>query len=972
MKLRISLSDIVVSPSFLEGNHLFNQKKVRVAGVSPSGDGIVVDGVSELRGKRQVSIKIDRTGSIESSICSLHGEALCEDVVALSLKYNELEVEEEKPLSQLSEIIRKPLTAQKVEIVNISVESEKKIVLEGKGTFIETIRKSMTQENYPVFLFMNPELFSIGKNVLKRTEAPLEIHYSIEENILRFKLPPGVFYFSSSRVFLNSETFEVGMISPEADKIITSLLSFSVTIEKEEEVPPYIDRLSDLSRDVFSFSGALSFKSSQIDSADLLFCLDFKNRWIDMELHILSEGHRFPFKPRRKAAEQVYSLDGRIFYLTSDFVRRIRSVVKDTGFRLSGNRYRADVSLLPKLIGEEGELEKIGKVEMRREVERVTYSEDQIKETDISIKVNMDDGWFSFDLNLPETARPIPAESLLDAVKQSEQGIEKPVVLDNDGNPVIIEKSAAFIDRIRELLLDGSIVPDEKIAGYYLPHILKGKGKRQIVEFEGSFPVEEFQGIVDTLGEGKLPEIELPENVSSLLRPYQTEGVRWLSLLRRLRLGGILADEMGLGKTIQSLSCLIHIASREENSLPSIVIAPKTLVWSWEREIEKFFPEMERDVIGSVTPEERSRLWRKEGRRLIITSYHIVLNDHHFIKDRQFDTVIVDEAQHLKNPSTKRFRAISSLKSNFRVALTGTPVENRIRDLWSIFHFLMPGLLGKRTEIERVERTSDVKGLEHTLNVVSPFILRRTKKEILKELPPLIVKEYPVEMSPRQKEIYLSLLLRGRAGFLESRGEMDHIQILTLLTKLRLAANHPDLVSQEGEDVLESGKIQILLELIDEIQEAGGRVLIFSQFVKMLKIVEKVLLEKEIPFLYMDGSTKNRGELVDRFNDGEGTAFLLSLKVGGVGLNLTGADNVIILDPWWNPAVEEQAFSRAHRIGQNREVVVSKLFSRETIEEKILNIQRDKKDLSDFFISGAMTEPSKDFVRRIAEMELKV
>ena len=285
----------------------------------------------------------------------------------------------------------------------------------------------------------------------------------------------------------------------------------------------------------------------------------------------------------------------------------------------------------------------------------------------------------------------------------------------------------------------------------------------------------------------------------------------------------------------------------------------------------------------------------------------------------------------------------------------------------------MPGFLGKKKDVERMEKTEDIDGMKKLSRQTSPFILRRTKKEILKELPELIIKEYPVNMTAKQKEIYLSVLLRGRAEYLEHGEEMNKIQILSILSRLRQAANHPGLAVEHGNlDPELSGKVATILELLDEIIQSGGKALVFSQYVGMLKIIEEALIANRTAYYYMDGHTTNRKEVVNSFNNGDVPVFLLSLKVGGVGLNLTGADNVIIVDPWWNPAAEEQAWSRAHRIGQEKKVVVNKLFSRGTIEEKILDMHEKKRGMTDFFLSKSLKNPNDDFLKMIADMELSV
>ena len=421
---------------------------------------------------------------------------------------------------------------------------------------------------------------------------------------------------------------------------------------------------------------------------------------------------------------------------------------------------------------------------------------------------------------------------------------------------------------------------------------------------------------------------------------------------------------MGLGKTLQSL-CMIK---SETGDMPSIVVCPKTLVWSWDREIEKFFPDMKRTVIDSLKPEERVAKWKSTGKELIITSYSVVINDFSLLKDKFFETIIIDEAQQIKNNNTKRFRVLNSLKSKHRFALTGTPLENHVSDLWSIFHFIMPDYLGSRKDVDKMEKIGNNEELDILRKKTAPFILRRLKNEILDELPELIIKEYPVEMTPKQKDVYLSAMLRGKAEFIDRGDSINKIEILALLSKLRLAADHPSLATEGVLDPELSGKIAAVRELCEEIFSGGGRVLIFSQYVKMLKIIETAFRADGTEYFYMDGDTKDRMELVEKFNNGEKKVFLLSLKVGGVGLNLTGADHVIIVDPWWNPAVEEQAWSRAHRIGQTKKVVVTKLYSKGTIEEKILNLHQKKRGMIDFFLSQSLKEPSEDFVKMVADL----
>ncbi len=438
------------------------------------------------------------------------------------------------------------------------------------------------------------------------------------------------------------------------------------------------------------------------------------------------------------------------------------------------------------------------------------------------------------------------------------------------------------------------------------------------------------------------PELHLG-SLERVLRPYQREGVEWLWKLAEMRMGGVLADDMGLGKTLQSLAFIVARGG------PALVVCPSSLVQNWLEESSKFAPELE--AIAIEGPKRAETLEKNSGADLLVTSYALLRLDIDLYRERNFKVVILDEAQNIKNPEAQVSRAAFRLRAEHRFALTGTPMENSVTDLWSIMNFVLPGYLGDRSRFaDRFEKPL-ARGNESRLQRrlsrrLRPVVLRRLKKEVAKDLPPKIEQVRYCDLNKAQRAVYQSLLEEGRRMIAGSEGGQRRMLALTALLRLRQACcdlrllNLPDVNEQDG-----SVKIQELSGLLDEAVEGGHRVLVFSQFVQMLQGVVPMLADRGFEFCYLDGQTRNRGEVVRRFQDSSIPVFLISLKAGGVGLNLTGADTVIHIDPWWNPAVEAQATDRAHRIGQKRVVTSYKLIARDTVEEKILALQERKREM---------------------------
>jgi superfamily II DNA or RNA helicase len=435
-------------------------------------------------------------------------------------------------------------------------------------------------------------------------------------------------------------------------------------------------------------------------------------------------------------------------------------------------------------------------------------------------------------------------------------------------------------------------------------------------------------------------------SLEEILRPYQKEGVYWLHFLHQNQLGGILADEMGLGKTLQVLAYL------RTAKAPSLVVCPASLLFNWRREAERFAPELK--ILSIDGSDRSSRFGLITQHDVVLTSYPLLRRDIDSYRPFHFGAIILDEATHIKNPDTQNAQAATALRGDQRFVLTGTPVENSVRDLWSIMNFVLPGYLGSREEFRERYELPIGRGSEperqRLAKRLRPVMLRRLKKDVLRDLPEKLEQTAFCDLSDEQRELYAKLQTEGRKKLdllaREKGSNRARMTMLTTLLRLRQACCDLRLLSQEP--ATRSGKLDLLLELLEEAIDGGHRVLIFSQFVTMLNLIRQELDGLDTPHCYLDGSTKDRAAVVDRFqNRSDIPVFLISLKAGGVGLNLAAADTVFHFDPWWNPAVEDQATDRAHRIGQERVVTSYKLITRGTVEEKILALQNKKREVID-------------------------
>lgn len=478
-----------------------------------------------------------------------------------------------------------------------------------------------------------------------------------------------------------------------------------------------------------------------------------------------------------------------------------------------------------------------------------------------------------------------------------------------------------------------------------------------------------FDEFLSRVKKGKpVKKVRIPAKLSKILRPYQKSGIEWLYFLRSYRFAGILADDMGLGKTLQTLAVLDM--EKVENR-PSVVVCPKTLLYNWQIEAEKFFPKLKTLVYDGSPKERLLQMPEIKNCDLMIVSYGTLRQDEEKLSTHRFNYAVLDEAQFIKNHATKSAQTVKKLNADYRLALTGTPLENSVSELWSIYDFLMPGFLGNyenfaKTFHRPIMDSGDREALKHLRRKIEFFMLRRTKAEVLKELPPKIESLNQCHLSEAQNVLYQQILAKVRGdvfGAVEEKGfKGSQIHILAGLMKLRQACNHPALLTKDKNwHKYESAKLDMCMELVDEVVESRRKVLIFSQFTQMLDIVSSALEERKVKHLYLSGKTRNRQQLIDKFNtDPTIPVFLISLKAGGTGLNLTSADTVIIFDPWWNPGVENQAIDRTHRIGQTKTVNVYRLSTRGTIEEKIQALKQKKQ-----LLFNAMVEESGDTFKKL-------
>lgn len=565
------------------------------------------------------------------------------------------------------------------------------------------------------------------------------------------------------------------------------------------------------------------------------------------------------------------------------------------------------------------------------------------------LKFNLSSGidWFDVSTDLTFGQHIVPFEELITSIKNNsryirlddgstglipERWLKK---LQNRLNFVDIKKSSLRISKLNfnffEELEDENVEfnPDANFISY----------QKRLIEFK------------------EIKSHVIPKSFKGTLRPYQKSGYDWLMFLKEFQFGGILADDMGLGKTVQVLALLSNLSQKNVNT-PSIVIAPTSVVFNWLNEIERFTPYLK--VLNHTGTERvKESIEHFAEFDLVITSYPILVRDIDNFKQIEFQYVILDESQKIKNPTSLTAKSAFELKAKNRLCLTGTPIENNLLEIWSQMNFLNPGYLGSLKKFNdniriKIEKDKDEETSDYLKKLLFPFVLRRTKTIVASELPEKSEIIHYCEMTEEQKSVYdiwrESIKTEVLSEIHDKGLQKSSFKIIEGLLRLRQICNHPILINNSYKK--NSGKVDEFKDLIQRVTEEGHKVLVFSQFVQMLEILKHELTKEKISFEYLTGKTKNRQECVENFqNNPEIKVFLISLKAGGVGLNLTAADYVFHIDPWWNPAVEMQATDRSHRIGQDKKVFVYKFITKESIEEKILNLQEQKKTLIENIIS---------------------
>ncbi len=479
------------------------------------------------------------------------------------------------------------------------------------------------------------------------------------------------------------------------------------------------------------------------------------------------------------------------------------------------------------------------------------------------------------------------------------------------------------------------------------------------VQWEGAQALSEM--VKQLAGQSALPEVALPKGLNAELRPYQQQGLNWLQFLRTHGLAGILADDMGLGKTLQTLAHVLVEKQAGRLDRPALVIAPVSLMGNWRREANRFTPDLKVLVLHGAERHEAAADMATHD--LIIAPYSLLKRDRERWMKQAWHLVVLDEAQNIKNANTDAAQVVAELNTRHRLCLSGTPMENHLGELWSLFHFLMPGFLGSQARFKQlfrtpIEKLGSSERLDQLRRRVTPFMLRRAKSDVASDLPPKQTAVSTVELTGKQADLYETIRLTTEKAVREALANKglakSQIQILDALLKLRQVCCDPRLVPlPAAKKIKESAKLELLMELLPEMLAEGRRILLFSQFTSMLELIEEELSKRKLSWVKLTGQSQKRDALIEQFTSGQVPLFLISLKAGGVGLNLPQADTVIHYDPWWNPAVENQATDRAHRIGQTQSVFVYKLVAQGTIEERILALQARKAALADSIYSGS-------------------
>lgn len=583
-----------------------------------------------------------------------------------------------------------------------------------------------------------------------------------------------------------------------------------------------------------------------------------------------------------------------------------------------------------------------------------------------SIAININSGIDWFDVNV-EVSFGDQKVSLKD-LKKNIINKDKYIAL-KDGSIGILPEE--WLEKYFSIFKSGTLSKDGvKVSKYNFSAVdtLYENYQNETNLFEEHLKIKEKLNNFSTIS-----DVRQPRGINAKLRPYQKEGLKWLNFLDDFNLGGCLADDMGLGKTLQTITFLKHIKTKRKPKNAHLIVVPTSLIFNWNEEVQKFCPELKVYTHTGLKRTQDTTTFNNYD--IVLTTYGLIINDSKLLNSYTFHYIILDESQAIKNPNSKRYKSIKVLKGKNRLVMTGTPIENNTFDLFAQMNFINPGLLGGiqqfRSEYANaIDKNNDVKVAEELRQIIHPFLMRRTKAQVITDLPPKTEQVLYCEMGKEQRKVYDALKNEYRdyvMGKIDTEGfEKSQMYILEALIKLRQVCNSPSLVNDDQDYTNESVKIDMLLE--DVIEKTGNhKILVFSQFTSMLSLIKKRLEKHSINYEYLDGSTRNRQAKVDNFQTNEDIRiFLISLKAGGTGLNLTAADYVYIVDPWWNPAAEAQAIDRCYRIGQNKKVMAYKMICKDSIEEKIIQLQNNKKQ-----VSNDLIQTEKSFVKQLTKNSLQ-
>ena len=834
---------------------------------------------------------------------------------------------------------------------------------------IETIDPSITFCNYNFeidtdkalpFLIKHPHVFLDASPNVKCELVKEEVTLIISEEKDNFKLSLSTEIKTQGSFIIRETSSRYKILDvTEAQFNIAKLLkpenSLYIPKKGEEELKSLIAGFSSILTVHSDIQGEENFGASQIATVetnnDIHVHLLPIGDGIQAELFVRPFGEQGPyFKPGHGGKSIISEVNGENKQVTRDLNKETKlaeAVIHQCPtFSIIG-----EYETLFEFDSPEDSLEALLELQEIKDTIKIDWPEgekfkvlNKYSLSDMSINVHKSTDWFELDGELK-----IDENEVLN--------LQKLLALQKESKSRFIElKSGEFIALTKELEKKIASIADFSfdIKGKTQIHpLLANSADAILAELPNFKSNKAWKSQIKKAIKADKFEPVLPTTLQANLRDYQVEGFNWLSRLAQWKVGACLADDMGLGKTLQAIAVILERAKDG----PTLVIAPSSVCLNWIAECAKFAPTLRTAFFGDGDRDEI--LKNLQPFDLIVCSYGLLMSEEEKITEIEWTTTVLDEAQAIKNFKAKRTKAALKLKSGFRIITTGTPVENHLSELWSLFNFINPGFLGTQSNFSYkfavpIEKNHDKQAQKALKNIIKPFILRRLKTEVLDELPAKTEINLSVELSKEEKAFYEAL----RRESLENIEQLKdgsggvHIQVLAELTKLRRACCHPSLISPKSK--IKGSKLELFIETVLELRENNHKVLVFSQFTSYLSIIKKACDKNKISYQYLDGSTptKKRQERVNAFQSGEGDIFLISLKAGGTGLNLTAADFVIHMDPWWNPAVEDQASDRAHRIGQKRPVTVYRFVTKSTIEEKIIGLHKTKRALADSLLDG--------------------